>query len=123
MTDFLAWNELPVRVRRSRRLLYEYITGQLVLESPVNEPVDTPTTRNISFSINDGTDPVEGASVVIGETTKTTGSAGGCSFNEITDGEHNITVTAEGYTEYNDTITVSENSTSFTISLTAENTG
>ena len=51
--------------------------------------------------------------------TGTTGSAGGCSLTEIADGEQSVTVTAEGYTTKTETITVSENNTSFTISLTA----
>lgn len=75
--------------------------------------------RNISFTIDDGNDPIEGASVVIGETTKTTGSAGGCTFNDITDGEHLVEISKEGYTTKTETITVSEDSTSFTISLEA----
>lgn len=44
MTDLLAWNELPVRVRRSRRLLYEYIrTGEL----PVMESENTDSTPEL----------------------------------------------------------------------------
>ena len=58
----------------------------------------TPATQNISFTINDGTNPIEGASVVIDETTKTTGSAGGCSFNDIAEGSVSVTVSADGYT-------------------------
>lgn len=81
----------------------------------------TPATQNISFTINDGTDPIEGASVVIGGTTKTTGSAGGCSFNDIAEGSVSVTVSAEGYTSKTETITVSSENTSFTISLTASN--
>ena len=81
----------------------------------------TPATQNISFTINDGTDPIEGASVVIDETTKTTGSAGGCSFNDIAEGSVSVTVSAEGYNSKTETITVSSENTSFTISLTASN--
>lgn len=76
-------------------------------------------TRNISFTINDGVDPVEGATVVIGTKTGTTGSAGGCTLNGIPDGDNTVTVTAEGFVDYTDTITVSADDTSFTISLTA----
>lgn len=83
------------------------------------EPV-TPTTRNISFTINDGTTGINQAKVTIGTTEKTTGTAGGCSFTDIPDGSVSVTVTADGYQTKTQTITVSESSTSFTISLTAE---
>ena len=69
--------------------------------------------------MNDGTGSVEGATVAIGDVTGTTGSAGGCSLQNIPDGEQIVTVTKEGYTDYTGTITVSENNTSFTVSLTA----
>lgn len=87
-------------------------------DNPAN-PV-TPTTRSISFTINDGNDPISGAKVTIDSTERTTGGAGGCSFNDIADGSVSVTVTADGYQTKIQTITVSENSTSFTISLTAE---
>ena len=69
--------------------------------------------------MNDGNSPVENATVAIGDVTGTTGSAGGCSLQNISDGEHTVTVTKEGYKDYTNTITVSEESTSFTVSLTA----
>ena len=69
--------------------------------------------------MNDGNNPVENATVAIGDVTSTTGSAGGCSLQNIPDGEHTVTVTKDGYTDYTGTITVSEDNTSFTISLTA----
>ena len=69
--------------------------------------------------MNDGNNPVENATVAIGDVTGTTGSAGGCSLQNIPDGEQTVTVTKEGYEDYTGTITVSENNTSFTVSLTA----
>ena len=85
-----------------------------------NQEVDTTATRNVNFIINDGTDAIQGATVTIGEITGTTGSAGGCTLQNVTDGENSVTVTAEGYTSKTETITVSENETTFTISLEAE---
>lgn len=82
-----------------------------------------PETRTINFTINDGTDPVSGATVSIGNKTGTTGTAGGCSLTEISDGEHTVTVIKEGYVEKVETIVVSENNTSFTISLTVNSNG
>ena len=83
-------------------------------------PTPTPTTRTISFTIkSDETTPIEGATVKIGSTTKTTGSAGGCSFNDIADGNVSVEVSATGFVDKTETITVSEDNTSFTITLTA----
>jgi hypothetical protein len=78
------------------------------------------TKRNISFSINDGNNSISGANVVIGEVSGTTGSAGGCTLQNISDGEHSVTITAEGYVTKTETIVVSESDTIFTISLDAE---
>ena len=88
--------------------------------SPDPEPTPEPVTRDLSFTVNDGTNPVEGATVTIGSISGTTGSAGGCTLQGVEDGSQTVTVTKEGFTEYTDTITVSAESTSFTVSLTAE---
>ena len=79
-----------------------------------------PETRNINFIINDGTNAVQGASVSIDGITGTTGSAGGCTLQNVSDGEHSVTVSADGFTTKTETIIVSESDTSFTISLEAE---
>ena len=79
-----------------------------------------PETRNINFIINDGTNAVQGASVSIGGITGTTGSAGGCTLQNVSDGEHSVTVSADGFTTKTETIIVSESDTTFTISLEAE---
>ena len=79
-----------------------------------------PETRNINFIINDGTSPIQSATVTIGNITGTTGSQGGCTLQNVADGEHTVTVSGEGYITKNETITVSESNTSFTISLEAE---
>ena len=78
------------------------------------------TTRNISVNVTDGETGVSDASVVIDDITRTTGSAGGCTFNDITDGEHTVTVTKTGYVTKTETITVSEDNTTFTITVTSE---
>ena len=76
-----------------------------------------PETRNITFTVNDGTNPIQGASVSIGNITGTTGSQGGCTLQNVTDGENTVIVTADGYLTKTQTIIVSESDTSFTISL------
>jgi hypothetical protein len=78
----------------------------------------TPTTRTLSFTINDGTDAIEGATVTIGAKTGTTGSAGGCTISDVEDGSQTVEVSATGYTTKTETISVDETHTSFTISLT-----
>ena len=79
-----------------------------------------PTTRDLSFTINDGTNAIEGATVKIGTKTGTTGSAGGCTISGVEEGTNiSVEVSKEGYTTKTETITVDETHTSFTISLTA----
>lgn len=91
-----------------------------VLPNPEENP-ETPETRTLNFVVKDSSDNgVSGATVTIGEATGTTGSAGGCTVANITDGEHTITVTADGFVTYTDTITVSSTDTTFTITLTSE---
>lgn len=88
----------------------------------VTDPVveDEPAERSVHLTITDGTDPVSGASVLIDEDiTRTTGDAGGCNAT-LTDGEHTVKVTKEGFVDYTDTITVGSDATTFTITLTEE---
>lgn len=79
-----------------------------------------PETRNINFIINDGISPIQSATVTIGEKTGTTGSQGGCTLQNVTDGENTVIVTADGYKTKTETISVDETHTSFTISLEAD---
>ena len=74
----------------------------------------------ISFTVNDGTDPIEGASVVINETTKTTGAAGGCTFPDMLYDTYSVTVSKTGYVDKTEEIEFDSSHKSFTISLTAE---
>ena len=75
--------------------------------------------HDLSFTVDDGTDPVQGAVVTIEGKTGTTGSAGGCTIEDILEGSHTVAVTADGFEDYSDTISVTSDDTSFTISLTA----
>lgn len=84
------------------------------------ESVVIPVTRDIHIDVTDGTNPVTGASVVIGETSRTTGDAGGCNFSGLTDGEYEVTITKEGFTTKQESITVNSENTSFTITLVSE---
>lgn len=72
--------------------------------------------RSVSISVKSDGTGVSGASVTIGETTKTTGSAGGCTFT-LVDGDYDVTVTATGYTDAEDSISVAYDETSFDITI------
>ena len=78
-------------------------------------------TTDISFSVKDSTpEAIEGAVVSIASLNKssTTGNAGGCSLTGIIHGTYTVTVTADGYEDYSDEITVDATHTSFDIELT-----
>lgn len=92
-------------------------------ENPGNNQQQT-TTRNITISVVDSADntqKVASASIKEnGTEIGITGIGGGqASISSVADGEHTLTVSAEGYTTKTTTITVSSDNTSFTIELTA----
>lgn len=98
------------------------VTGNKTVNITLEKEQPQITTRSVSFTVNDGTDAISSASVVIdgdSEHPKTTGGAGGCTAS-LSDGEHTIIVSKEGFITKTQTITVSENNTKFTISLTSE---
>ena len=102
------------------KVLQEHEDRIKALEDASGTSSETPATiRTLSFTINDGTDAIEGATVKIGSTTKTTGSAGGCTFTEMADDTYSVEVSKEGYTTKTESITSDETHTSFTISLVA----
>ena len=92
--------------------------GELgVNESPIIE--GNPETENISITVQDSEEqPISGATVSIGQISSNTGVAGGCTLQNIPVGTQTIIVTKEGYQEYTDTISISSNDNSFTITLT-----
>lgn len=98
----------------------EYIKS---LNAKIDElsPEEEPAKYTISITVkNASSEPIEGATVTIGETDKTTGSAGGCTFSDIAAGDYSISVSANNYAEYTGSITVSEESTSFNIQMSTE---
>lgn len=76
-----------------------------------------PETTNLSVTVTDGINPIEGATVSIDEISSTTGSAGGCTLQDVPEGSQTITVIATGYTDYTDTIEVSSLNNEITIIL------
>lgn len=124
MAKIKKFKELPYSVRKSPEKRHDYLADFLneVLEledDEEEEVIPEVTTRDLSITVDDGENAVSGVSVAIGDITGTTGPAGGCTLKGVADGEHTITATKEGYTEYSDTISSDSTHTSFTISLTA----
>ena len=60
---------------------------------------------------------IEGASVVIGETTKTTGADGKAEFPNLTYEDKSATISADGYTTKTETLAFRSNHKSFTVAL------
>ena len=89
-----------------------------------NSSSQTDSKRDISVTVDDGTNPVNGASVVLSKgvtsvANGTTGSTGGCTLSNVDDDTYTITVTKEGFTDYTDSVTTSKTNASLTITLTA----
>lgn len=87
---------------------------------PVTEENPEITKYDLSFTVNDGTNGINGATVKIGTVTSTTGSNGGCTLKDIETGEQTVTVSKEGFVTKTETITVDSTHVSFTISLDEE---
>ena len=103
---------------------YANATGTLTLNATHSTlTIEMDILDTITITVNDGTDAIEGASVVIGETTKTTDSSGECTFTNMTYKDYSATVTATGYSNKTETLQFRSNHKSFTISLEAEGGG
>lgn len=135
------WVELPWGIRKSPKRLYEYIRNEISgVEGDVAGWTDSDTvyddtalaarvkyledlfTTDIGFTVKDdqGTPAaVEGAVVTVAtDKTGTTGAAGGCTVKDVLYGSYTVTVVADGFDDYSDTIVVDASHTSFNITLT-----
>lgn len=80
-------------------------------------PVDT-----LTITVDNGADPavaIEGASVIIGETTKTTNASGEAEFTNMPYDDYTVTISADGYTTTTEELQFRSNHKSFTVSLTS----
>lgn len=111
-----------------------YVTATKSFEVTKDEEFDIvleKTVYTITCSIDDGTDPVQGAVVTFTDSTDSTivytsgasGSAGGCTVKPVA-GTYVVTAECEGYEDYThaSNVTVSDDDT-LSISLTEETQG
>ena len=70
------------------------------------------------MTVTDGTDPISQVDVAIGTITATTGNQGGCTLRNVPIGTATITATKTGYNEYTESLTIT--SETETISITLE---
>lgn len=74
------------------------------------------TTYTVTFTVDDGTDPIDGANIAInGEDLTTAG--GGIATIDLQDGEYPYTITATGYETYTGTVIVSGGDESVPVSM------
>ena len=90
-----------------------------------NDAVEEETTETVDITVNvtDGTGPVQGAIVTIGgkSCANGTGSGGGCTVKDVPVGTGvSVSVTCEGYEAYTATEDITAETTTLSITLTAE---
>lgn len=101
------------------------VKGSITPSAPQETPEDPePVTVDIAVSVTDGTDPIENVDVTLEDTEETqytgkTGSAGGCTISNVPVGTYSVTASATGYTDYTGTLTVTEETNTLSITLTA----
>jgi len=100
---------------------YEDNTGSVnVNDADVSENVSlTLLTYTITFTVTDGTDPVEGAVVSIGDVDVATDASGVAAFSDMINGTYDFTVVATDYYEYSSSVTVSDANLAESVALTS----
>lgn len=101
-----VWNELTYRMKISREVRWGVLYDSLVGNK-----------RVVTVTVTDGVDPVHGAEVTIGTTTKTTDPKGKVKFTGIEDGSTTISVECEGYEDASKSVTVSRTAFTFNVEL------
>ena len=74
-------------------------------------------TVDISVSVTDGTDPIQGVTVTVADSECTTGSAGGCTLRNVPVGDITVTATKDGYESYSDSEIITDETESLSIEL------
>lgn len=89
------------------------IDGGTIYEQPV-------TTRDIGFTVTDGTNALSSVTVSVASKTGTTDGSGECTISEVEDGTYTVTYTKTGYVTVTNEITVDSTHTSFSATMEAE---
>lgn len=97
----------------------------LTVEGETSTTLTLEEVQTVDYTVtvqNSDGEAVSGASVTVDGQTKTTGSSGQATFT-LEEGSYTAQVSANGYLNTSSSITASSDSTSTTVSLTAEQTG
>ena len=128
-----SYESLDVSVRRSNRKLYNYVASQLNLNTW--DELDVPLRRSTHLLYNyvkncssaqtltvtvtdESSVAISGASVVIGETSKSTGDDGKATF-QLAYGDYEATISAEGYATVTEELAFRSNRKNFEVELEA----
>lgn len=85
---------------------------------PPAGPPSNSTTGHATITVDDGTDPVEGASVTLAGDTKTTDADGHAIFSDVATGDYTVTASKSGYADGSAEIKISQDqATTATISI------
>ena len=93
---------------------------QITNDSSVNVTVPAIQLKNaynIAFTVTDGTNPVEGASVTIGDVTNTTDAGGMVTFLKKINGTYSYLITGSGYVDLKGEVTVTDSDASPAVEL------
>jgi uncharacterized protein (DUF2141 family) len=101
-------------------LLLSGLTGCSLGGGGKDPSPNSPTTGSAAITVNDGTVPIEGASVTLAGTTQKTNAAGQAAFSDVPGGSYTVTVTKSGCARCSaDLRIVAGETASITISLAA----
>ena len=101
---------------------YGDYTNSLTVTGDAEVNVTLTEVGDLTITVDNGADPavaIEGASVVIGETTKTTDANGQVEFTGLPYEDVSVTISADGYTTATETLQFRSNHKTFTIQLQA----
>lgn len=95
-------------------------SGSITVGSSTSFSITMTPVGTLTVTVTDSEDtpsPISGATVVIGETTKTTGEDGKAEFPNLSYEDKSATISATGYTTKTETLAFRSNHKSFTVAL------
>ena len=99
---------------------YLGISGSVtVAGAAVSETISLTKISSVTLTVTDGTDPVEGATVIFNSLESTSSSDGTVTYEEVVDGTYDYSVAMAGYVAATGTITVSGADVAEAVTLTA----